>query len=72
MIGQQVHFVDVQHTAVRRGEQSRLVSRDAFIERALQVKRAHQPVLSGTNRQFHQLGATDIRYGCAGVRPVRA
>ena len=72
VVGQQVHLVDVQHAAVRGGEQSGLVGLHAVGEGALQVERADHAVLGGAHRQFDQRGRP--RPGRRGrlVRAVRA
>ena len=56
VVVQQVDLVDVEHAAVRGGQQPGLEGRDALGERALEVQRAGEPVLGRADRQLDQPG----------------
>ena len=71
VVVQQVHLVDVEHAAVRRGQQPGLEGLDPLGQRPLQVQRADDPVLGGADRQLDQPGRPLARPPPA-VRPVRA
>ena len=60
MVVQQVHLVDVEHSAVSAGEQSRFVRRNTGRERFLQVQRADQPVLARPDGELHQTGRAQL------------
>ena len=54
VVVQQVDLVDVQHSAVRLGEQARLVGPDPVGQRPLQVQRPDEPVLRGADGQLDE------------------
>ncbi len=71
VVVQQVDLVDVEHAAVRLGQQPGLVGAHPLGQRPLQVERPDQPVLGGPDRQLDEPGRPVV--GRAGrVRPVRA
>ena len=71
VVVQQVDLVDVEHAAVRAGEQSGLIRRDARGQRLLEVERADEAVLARTDRQLHEPSRT-AGGGGIGVRTVGA
>ena len=77
VVVQQVDLVDVEHAAVRLGEQPRLVGADALRQRPLQVQRPDEPVLGRADRQLDEPGGAllpaDGEVGSnARQRPARA
>ena len=77
VVVQQVDLVDVEHAAVRVGEQPGLVGAHALGQRALQVERPDQPVLGRADRQLDQPGRAGAprprrtRRPCGAVRAAR-
>ena len=61
VVMEQVDLVDVEHAAVRRGEQAGLEGGRARGQHALDVERAGQPVLGGPDRQFGQRDRAELR-----------
>ncbi len=72
VIMQQVHLVDVEQAAVRRGEQPGLECGDPLGQRPLDVQRPGQPVLGGADRQLGQPGGPPQPGRLVRVRAVRA
>ena len=70
VVVQQVDLVDVEHAAVGGREQTRLEGLHALGQRPLDVERADEPVLGGTDRQLDQPGRSlsGGRAGSAGRR----
>ena len=54
VVVEQVDLVDVEHPAVRRGQQAGLEGGRARGQHALDVERAGQPVLGGAHRELGQ------------------
>ena len=54
VVGQQVDFVDVEHAAVRTGQQPRREGVLAVAQHLLQVQRSDHPVLGGADREFDE------------------
>jgi hypothetical protein len=52
VVAEQVHLVDVEHTAVRLGEQAGLEGAGAVRQNLLQIQRAGDPVLAGADREL--------------------
>ena len=67
VVVQQVDLVDVEHAAVRGGEQAGLVGRDALGQRALEVERAGEPVVAGARPAARPAGPDGRRRGRAGA-----
>ena len=57
VVVQQVDLVDVQHAAVRAGQQARRERMLAVAQHALQIQRADHPVLGGADRQLDEADA---------------
>ena len=72
MVVQQVHLVDVQQAAVRRGEHARLVRGDPLGQRALDVQRADQAILGRADGQLGERGGPGPMRRAGRVRAVRA
>ena len=66
VVVEQVDLVHVEHAAVRRGQQPRLEGGRAGGQHALDVQRAGQPVLGGSDRKLGQRDRAQLRVG-AGV-----
>ena len=69
VVVQQVDLVDVEHAAVRVGEEPGLVGPHALGQRPLQVQRADQPVLGGADGQLDQPGGRARPPGAASCGP---
>ena len=54
MVGQKAHFVDVEDSAVGRGEQAGPQPGAAFEQRSFEIERADDPVLGGADGQLHE------------------
>ena len=72
VVVQQVHLVDVQQPAVRRGEHARLEGGDPLGQRALDVQRADQAILGGADGQLGQRGGPGPLRRPGWMRAVRA
>ena len=72
VVVQQVDLVDVEHAAVRGGQQARLEGLHALGQRPLDVERADEPVLGGADRQLDQPRRAGRAPAPGVVRPVRA
>ena len=83
MVVEQVDLVDVEHAAVRRGEQAGLEGGRARGQHALDVERTGQAVLGRPHRQFGQRDRAELsrhgavracragRVGCGGIAGIR-
>ena len=84
VVVEQVDLVHVEHAAVRRGQQPGLEGGRARGQHALDVQRAGQPVLGGSDREFGQRDRAQLQrfvvvgscgaqgLWCGGVAGVRA
>ncbi len=72
VVVQEVDLVDVEHAAVRVGEQPRLVGPHPLRERPLQVERPDQPVLRGSHGQLDEPRGAGLGPAAARVRAVGA
>ena len=72
VVVEQVDLVDVEHAAVRVGEQAGLVGLDALGERPLEVQRADEAVLGGPDRQLDQPRGRRGVAAAAATRAARA
>ncbi len=71
VVVEEVDLVDVKDAAVGTGEQAGLVLRLALRQRPLEVQRAEDAVLGGTDRQLDEPDRPRLGRGVGGERPVR-
>ncbi len=72
VVGQQVHFVHIEQSAVRGGEQPRLEIGAAVAQRAFQIQGTDHAILGRADRHLHQPRGPGVRVRARRVRAVRA